>query len=193
MSNNLIFGGICMGAGAVFALLPKATRNLVLGSAAVGVGAAAVVISVKSYYYRQTVHEILQEKRSKIIEPNHFIIDRIIDGNCVGKPLFIGIHKYPIESNSVSSQGIRLGEDGEIKRLISFKQEPSELVYRFEDSTSLLFSVKDGINTYTYISPTQKVVDKKVDIDKYKTIGMDCSAEFDYLKVTTNNSYSKLQ
>jgi hypothetical protein len=54
-----------MGAGAAFALLPKATRNLVLGSASIGVGAAAVVISVKSYYYRQAVDEILQERRSK--------------------------------------------------------------------------------------------------------------------------------
>ena len=193
MSNNLIFGGICMGAGAAFALLPKATRNLILGATSVGIGVTAAVISVKSYYYRQAIDEILQERRSKIIEPNHFIIDRIIDGNCIGKPLFIGVHKYPIESNSVSSQGIRLGQDGEIKRLLSFKNAQSELTYRFEDNTSLLFSVKDGINTYTYISPTQTVVNKKIDIDKYKTIGMDSSTEFDYLKVAPNNSHSKLQ
>ncbi len=182
-----------MGAGAACALLPRHTLKLVLGGTAIGIGVAVAVINVKSYYYYQAIDEIKQERRYNIIEPNRFIIDRIIDGNCMGKSLFIGIHKYPIESNSVSSQGIRLGEDGEIKRLISFKQEPSELVYRFEDSTSLLFSVKDGINTYTYISPIQTVVDKKVNIDKYKTIGMDSSVEFDYLKVAPNNSHSKLQ
>jgi hypothetical protein len=182
-----------MGAGAALAVLPKATRNLILGGAAVGIGVTAAIVNVNSYYYNQVVNEVIKESLSKIIEPNHFIIDRIIDGDCMGKPLFIGVHKDPIASNSVSSQGIRLGEKGEIKRLISFKQEPNELRYRFEDNISLIFSVKDGINTYTYISPTQTVVDKKFNIDGYKTIGMGSSAEFDYLKVATNNSHSKLQ
>jgi len=65
--------------------------------------------------------------------------------------------------------------------------------YYYRQIVDEIIKVKDGINTYTYISPTQTVVDKKGDIDRYKTIGMDSSAKFDYLKVATRNSDSKLQ
>lgn len=166
------------------------TLKLVLGSTAVGIGVASAVIAVEMHYYKEALEDMLLKRASSTIKSNHFIIDRIIDGDCLGKPLFIGVHKDPIKSNSISSQGIRLGEDGEIKRLISFRNESNKLIYTFEDNTGLTLSVKDG--AYTYITPTEIVVNKKFDIDKYKSIGMDLSSELDYLKSDTHNN-NKLQ
>jgi hypothetical protein len=165
--------------------------KLILGSTAVGIGVASAVIAVKTHYYQEALNNTLLKRASNAVRSNHFIIDRIIDGDCLGKPLFIGIHKDPINSNTVSSQGIRLGEDGEIKRLISFKNSSNKLTYTFEDDTTLTFSPKDG--TYTYKMHTQEVADKKCDISKYKPISMDLSSEFDYLKTATNVYNNKLQ
>ena len=136
------------------------TLKLILGSTAVGIGVASAVITVQTHYYKEALEDILLKRASGVMKSNHFIIDRIIDGDCLGKPLFIGVHKDPIKSNSISSQGIRLGEDGEIKRLISFRNESNKLIYTFEDNTGLNLSVKDG--TYTYIAPTEIVVPSHV-------------------------------
>jgi hypothetical protein len=165
--------------------------KLILGSTAMGIGVASSVIAIKTQYYQEALDDTLLKRVSNVLESNYFIIDRIIDGDCLGKPLFIGVHKDPIKFNSMSSQGIRLGEDGEIKRLVSFKNSSNELIYTFEDNITLTFFPKDGI--YAYRTPTQTVVDKKCNIDKYKPIGMDLSSEFDYLKASINVYNNKLQ
>lgn len=148
--------------------------GLVLGSAAVGIGAAAAVVAVKSHYYREAVNEILTHRVAEAMKDNYFLVDRIIDGDCMeGKPLFVGVHKQPNRYNpTMSSQGIRLGETGPIKRMVSFSDK-GELLYIFEDGTSLSFRG----DKYTYKTPTCSVVDKAY--RPYKTFGLYEAAELD--------------
>jgi hypothetical protein len=152
----------------------KMKLGLVLGSAAVGVGAAAAVIAVKSYYYREIVNETMMHRVAESMKSNYFLVDRIIDGDCLdGNPLFVGVHKQPNRFNPMSSQGIKLGETGPIKRLVSFSDKDGGLLYIFEDGTTLSFRGEK----YTYKTPTCSVVDKAY--RPYETIGLDTSAELD--------------
>lgn len=128
-------------------------------------------IQIQDYFlspFQQNLKLIHQEKK------NVFIIDRIIDGNCNnGLPLFVGVHKEPIENQPLSAQGIRLGETGEIKKMLSFrKPSNSSIKYDFEADVSL--TIQDGI--YIYDSPTCYVIGKA---REYKTIGLSLSAELD--------------
>lgn len=114
---------------------------------------------------------------------NCFIIDRLIDAECIdGKTLAIGINGKVNPDNILSHQGIRLGQDGDIKRLVSFIRADNGFVYNFEDNTRLTLTKNEKTNKimYAFEMPGKTVV-KEMDariMGMYKTIGMS-SAELD--------------
>jgi hypothetical protein len=79
----------------------------------------------------------------------------------------------------LSHQGIRLGQDGDIKRLVSFVKADNSLIYNFEDNTRLTLSKDDKTNKirYSFETPGRTVVKEMDDRlwKMYKTIGMSSS------------------
>ena len=109
---------------------------------------------------------------------NCFTIDRLIDANCVdGKTLSIGIHCKRKSDNILSNQGIRLGQDGDIKRLVSFIKADNALVYNFEDGNRLTISKNNNKLIYSFETPNKTVVKEMDDlvVNMYKTISMSSS------------------
>lgn len=157
----------------------RVTRNLGLTALAVG----SLIIG-KRYYEQRKLRNWAQNYINETDRRynNCFIIDRLIDPNCDGKPLSIGINTNQVPLNLMSRQGIRLGEDGNIKHLVSFLKVNNGLVYNFEDNTNLTLTKNEKSNKITYsFQTTGKTVVKEMDdsvINRFKTIGMD-SKELD--------------
>ena len=108
---------------------------------------------------------------------NCFTIDRLIDADCIdGKTLAIGVNGRDKPENMLSKQGIRLGQDGDIKRLVSFVKADNALIYNFEDNTRLTMTKNDKTNKimYSFETPGKTVVKEMDDriVRMYKTIGM---------------------
>lgn len=101
---------------------------------------------------------------------NCFAIERLIDADCDGKNLTVGIA-------SGGKQGIRLGADGAVKHLVSLVKEKESLLYNFEDNTRLVLTKNNNAIMYTFeMPPGTKIV--KIDnplLSLYKTIDMDSS------------------
>lgn len=111
------------------------TQTICLSAVAVG-----SLILCKRTYDTWKLNRVLSEvyKTTDDIYNNYFIIDRIIDADCDGKLLVVGIKGGDNLSNSLSKQGIRWGNTGQIKRLVSFVQlDKDGLVYNFEDDYRL--------------------------------------------------------
>ncbi len=150
------------------------THGLSLTALAVG----SVIIGRK-YYENRQVLKWAQNKTNEINcrYDNCFTIDRLIDANCVdGKTLTIGINGKDNPDNILSKQGIRLGQDGNIKRLVSFIRADNGLIYNFEDNTRLTLTKNDDKNKIIYsFEMPGKIVVKEIDdkiMELYKTIGM---------------------
>jgi len=79
----------------------------------------------------------------------------------------------------LSHQGIRFGQDGDIKKLVSFVKADNALIYNFEGNVRLTLSNDNKTNKirYSFEMPGTIVV-KEID-DKvwsmYKTIGLSSS------------------
>ena len=155
----------------------KLTRTL--GLTALGVGS---LIIGKRYYEGWQLHKLAVSTTKEINRryDNCFIIDRLIDANCMdGKTLAIGVNGKVNPDNILSHQGIRLGQDGDIKRLVSFVKFNNGLVYNFEDNTNLTLTKNEKNNKiiYSFQMPGKTVVkemDNKI-LEAYKTIGMSSS------------------
>ncbi len=148
------------------------TRNLAI--AALGVGS---LIVGKKYFENKAILQIIDDSNfSKKSYENCFTIDRLIDADCAGKSLAIGIYNDIHRDNILSHQGIRLGQDGEIKRLVSFVKADNALIYTFEDNTRLTMSKNDKTNKiiYSFEMPGKTIVKQMDDriLSLYKTIGM---------------------
>ena len=156
--------------------IKKLTRGLGLTALAVG----SFMISRKyfeNYQLRKWAVNTTNDINRKY--DNCFTIDRLIDGECVdGKTLTIGINSKDNPDNIISRQGIRLGQDGDIKRLVSFIRADNGLVYNFEDNTRLTLTKNDKNKVmYAFEMPGRAVV-KEIDdriIGMYKTIGLSSS------------------
>jgi len=76
----------------------------------------------------------------------------------------------------LSHQGIRFGQDGEIKRLVSFVKADNALIYNFEENTRLTLTKDNKTNKIMYAFETPgKTVVKEMDNkvwSMYKTIGL---------------------
>ena len=156
--------------------IKKLTQGLGLTALAVG----SLIIG-KRYFENQQFYNWLDKSTSEIKRRynNCFTIDRLIDGNCVdGKTLTIGINGKDNPENILSKQGIRLGQDGDIKRLVSFIKVDNGFVYNFEDNTRLTLTKNDKNKImYAFETPGRTVVKEMDDriISMYKTIGMSSS------------------
>ena len=95
----------------------------------------------------------------KHVSENYFIIDRIIDGDCNGKALSVGVSTKQNDHTKFKSQAIRWGHKSkDMKHLLSFKKSQNELVYDFEDKCSLILRKVPGSSGavyYTFICQDQ--------------------------------------
>jgi hypothetical protein len=106
-----------------------------------------------------------------------FRIERLIDPNCNGKRLTIGITTRSNPYNALSNQGIRLGKDEPIKHLVSFVRTNNALLYVFENNTFLTLTKNSTTNKIVYSLETPETkFSKEIDDDilrMYKTIDME--------------------
>jgi hypothetical protein len=153
--------------------IKKLTQSL--GVAALAVG--SLMIS-KKYFEGWQLHKWAVNTTNEIKRryDNCFTIDRLIDADCVdGKTLAIGVNGHVKPENMLSHQGIRLGQDGDIKRLVSFIKADNALVYNFEDNTRLTMTKTDKNKImYSFEAPGKTVVKEMDDrvFQMYKTIGL---------------------
>lgn len=150
-----------------------------LGLTALAVGS---LIVGKRYIENRNFNIWLDKSRNEIKHryDNCFTIDRLIDADCIdGKTLAIGVNGRDKPENILSKQGIRLGQDGDIKRLVSFVKVDNGLVYNFEDNTRLTMTKNDKTNKimYSFETPGKTIVKEMDDkiVSMYKTIGMSSS------------------
>lgn len=113
------------------------------------------------------------------VKPTHFLIERIIDADCQGKCLTIGVTSFKtMKPGKTTGQAIRWGNntEGQIKYLQSFKKQENNLIYKFEDDTYLTISkVSDNNVFYIYETPGIFII-KKINnelLNKFKTIDLD--------------------
>lgn len=158
-------------------MTPQEINNLTKGLtlAALGVGTLLVY---KKHYDNRVIINFIDDATNQIKRryDNCFTIDRLIDADCAGKNLTIGVNGHGQPDNILSNQGIRLGQDGDIKRLVSFVKADNALIYNFEENTRLTLSKDEKTNKvrYSFETPGKTVVkemDEKV-WSMYKTIGM---------------------
>jgi len=151
--------------------------NLTKGLALAALGVGTLLIG-KKYYDNRVIINFIDDATNHIKKgyDNCFTIDRLIDADCAGKNLSIGVNSKVNPDNMLSHQGIRLGQDGEIKRLVSFVKADNALIYNFEDNTRLTLTKDDKTNKIMYAFETPgKTVVKEMDNkiwSMYKTIGM---------------------
>lgn len=151
--------------------------NLTKGLALTALGVGTLIIG-KKYYDNRVIINFIDDATNHIKKryDNCFTIDRLIDADCAGKNLTIGVNSKVNPDNMLSHQGIRLGQDGEIKRLVSFVKADNALIYNFEENTRLTLSKDDKSNKIIYAFETPgKTVVKEMDNkiwSMYKTIGM---------------------
>lgn len=129
-----------------------------------------------SYKINKTIIEAKNEIENRYL--NCFIIDRLIDADCAGKVLSIGVSGNANPNNILSNQGIRWGQDGQIKRLVSCSKVDNGLIYEFEDNYRLILSKTDK-NKIIYSFLTDNNINVKEIEDKilnyWKIISMNSS------------------
>lgn len=116
-----------------------------------------------------------------------FTINRILDADCKGKILAIGVHGKADPALPLSNQGIRHGDGEPIRRLLKFERDEAyALHYTFEGDTRLTVipsRTKKGEAFYSLDipDPTYVTVAKTIDpivLRNFKPIGMN-STELD--------------
>ena len=171
-------------------MTPQEISNLTKGLALTALGVGTLLVWKKHYDNRVIINFIDDaSKQIKKRYDNCFTIDRLIDSNCDGKSLAIGVNGYVKPDNMLSNQGIRLGQDGDIKRLVSFVKADNALIYNFEENTRLTFTKDDKTQKimYAFETPGKTIVkpmDEKI-WSMYKTIGMS-SKELDNIATLKN-------
>jgi hypothetical protein len=164
-------------------MTPQEISNLTKGLALTALGVGTLLVW-KKHYDNKVIINFLDDATNQIKKryDNCFTINRLIDADCSGKELSVGVNSKINPDSVLSHQGIRLGQDGDIKRLVSFVKADNSLIYNFEDNTRLTLT-KNDINKkimYSFEIPGKTVVKEMNDItwSMYKTIGMS-SAELD--------------
>lgn len=152
----------------------KLTQGLGITALAVG----SLIIGKR--YYNDWIFLNWFNREVKSIGNKCFTIDRLIDADCIdGKSLIIGVNGKTNPNNILSNQGIRLGQNEEIKKLVSFVKADNALIYHFEDNTRLTLSkdIKTNKIRYSFEMPGITVVKEMDDlvVKMYKTIGLSSS------------------
>jgi hypothetical protein len=136
------------------------------------------VIIGKQYYkhimYNNIINLMMTETNRKI--KNCFLIDRLIDPNCNGMEVYIGVNGNVNPNNILSNQGIRIGKYGEIKHLTSFIKVENGLLYTFEDNIKLTITKNDNneimysLKAYDDMNVTKLMNPRMIKL--FKSIGM---------------------
>lgn len=101
-----------------------------------------VIIGLGAYY--------LLNYSNNNLYSNSFIIDRIVDDDCMNNVLYIGVNG--------NGQGMRIGLFGKIKKLLHFEKNEDKLVYTFEDSHILTIHLTEKTDLmYSLETPKIKV------------------------------------
>lgn len=174
------------------------TAGLVIPAIAVG-----TLIIGKKYYQKYITEKTINSNysdfqkhlinlNSKYNTNNYFTIDRLIDADCNGKPLSIGVNSIINPNNILSHQGIRHGNTSEpIKKLVSFIKVDNGLIYEFEDNTKLTITTNDKTDVLMYsfksgnLYVTKEMTPELIKV--YKPIGM-ISNELDKIGEIINKS-----
>jgi hypothetical protein len=158
-------------------MLPQEITSLTQGLTIAALGVGTLLVA-KKYYDNRVIINFIDDATQTIKKryDNCFTIDRLIDADCAGKNLSIGVNSRVNPDNMLSHQGIRFGQDGEIKRLVSFVKADNALIYNFEENTRLTLA-KDAETKkirYSFETPGKTVVKEMDDriVSMYKTIGM---------------------
>lgn len=161
-------------------MTPQEISNLTKGLIISALGVGPLLVA-KKYYDNNVIVEFIDNTTNHIKKGsnNCFTIDRLIDSNCDGKSLAIGVNGYINPNNILSHQGIRFGQDGEIKRLVSFIKADNALIYNFENNTRLTLTKDEKTQKirYSFEIPGKSVV-KEIDNkvwSMYKTIDLSSS------------------
>lgn len=171
---------------------PEEIKRLSQGIGLTALAVGSLLIS-KRYFENYQLRKWAVTTKNEINRryDNCFTIDRLVDAECVeGKNLTIGVNSKVNPDNMLSHQGIRLGQDGDIKRLVSFIRADNALVYNFEDNTRLTLTKNENNNKIMYAFETPgKTIVKEMDdriVGMYKTIGMS-SLELDKIAELKEN------
>jgi hypothetical protein len=114
----------------------------------------------------------------------YFIFERLIDGE---NQIVIGILSSDKKNskNPYSSQGIKIGSNGQIKRLQNFIETQNSLIFEYEDNIVLTLTKREGNIIINLKQPDTKTIIKPMDLvcrDFFKTIGFgDLSSEYDLI------------
>lgn len=66
--------------------------------------------------------------------------DRLIDGE---NKIYIGVVSPRPRTNPYSSQAIRIGDEGKLRRLEKFIETPNSLIFEYESNTSMVLSKRE--------------------------------------------------
>jgi hypothetical protein len=132
----------------------------------------ALGVGTSSFFLWRHLHK---KTRLEYIKKNTFTIDRIIDADCFGQVLYIGVNGY----ENPNFQGIRLGGEGEIYKLLKCTRYENKLQYEFENNITLFIYMTEQKDLYYslefvgthHILIENKVIDNKVR-ESWKTISM---------------------
>lgn len=152
------------------------TRNI--GIAALVVGTSIVGMKyINNRLFNSALKDYIKAIENNELKSKYkdcFTIDRIIDADCNGHSLVIGVSSNVDPNNILSHQGIRYGKNGEIKRLTSFIRADNGLVYGFEDTQKLTLTKDNETKKirYSYETPERTVVKEMDDyiVKMFKTI-----------------------
>jgi hypothetical protein len=141
---------------------------------ALGVGASTYFL----WKYNKDKKQL--EEQSELRKKNTFTIHRVIDGNCVGKVLSIGVNGF----ENLNFQGIRLGDEDTIHKLVTFTKSENQYKYEFENNVTFTVYLTEK-KELLYSLEMDNVLVKMKDIDNkvresWKTISM-ASTELDEL------------
>lgn len=178
-------------------------KMLTTGIALTAVTVGSLIIG-KKYYQKYITNKLIDSHYSGFQKHlinintsgnNCFTIDRLIDADCNGKPLSIGVNSKVDPNNILSHQGIRYGNQAEpVKKLISFIKVDNGLVYEFEDNTKLTLTKSDNTGSILYsfkygdVNVTKEMTPALIKI--YKPIAM-LSNELDNIGNIINETKKK--
>lgn len=80
---------------------------------------------------------------------DYFHISNMIDTDCNGDCLEMGVHGFKNPNNILSNQGIRIGNNN-INCLISFSKSNNSLIYEFENDIQLVLIKNENNNDIIY-------------------------------------------
>lgn len=132
--------------------------------------AFSIIITVSFYLFKQIL---------KPPSKDYFHISNVIDTDCNGEILEIGVHGFKKYNNVLSNQGIRIGNNN-INCLISFSKCNNSLIYEFENDIRLTL-IKNKNNIMYSLKNTDNIIVKYINKNIWnmkKTINMN-SLEID--------------